>query len=185
MSSVYLRDSDTIYLLGNYESTITGSKLHSVKQVLSVLFFNLRVVKLNLRESATLAVQEAIIFWEKSRIPTRDVKHCISKLEALYDEWRQIQKHAGRTTSSHMEKESAFQSKLDDLFDIAHADAMERINLEEDKQFLINQRLKGRPGYICGIDYKGHSRELITEERKERVLMRKDRSNRELQQLRK
>ena len=108
MSSVYLRDSDTIYLLGNYESTITGSKLPSVKQVLSVLFFNLRVVKLNLRESATLAVQEAIIFWEKSRIPTRDVKHCISKLEALYDEWRQIQKHAGRTTSSHMEKRVLF-----------------------------------------------------------------------------
>ena len=30
---------------------------------------------------------------------------------------------------------------------------------------------------------KGHSRDLKTEERKESVLMRKDRSNRELQQL--
>ena len=66
MPSVNSRNNDTIYLLGHYESNITGSKLPSVKQVLRVLFFNIRVVKLNLRKSATLSTQKAIIFWEKN-----------------------------------------------------------------------------------------------------------------------
>lgn len=60
MSSVRLREK--IYLLGYYLHDISGSKLPSNKQVLSVLFFNIRVVKLTLRESARLALQEVMVF---------------------------------------------------------------------------------------------------------------------------
>ena len=41
---------------------------------------------------------------------------------------------------------------LDDLFDIAHADALKMIKIEEDKLFLISQRKKGRPGSMSGGD---------------------------------
>ena len=37
---------------------------------------------------------------------------------------------------------------LDNLFDIAHADALERMKIEEDKMFLHTPREPGRPGCI-------------------------------------
>jgi len=47
------------------------------------------------------------------------------------------------------------------LFDIAHSDALKLIKIEVDKQFLINQRLPGRPGCLGGIDIKGAIKENI------------------------
>lgn len=150
MASKVLRER--IYLIGSYSFEINGSKLPSNLQVLKALFFNLRVVKLSVRNSAVLVVREIMIFWEKARIPTRLERNCIDQVEKLYDEWRLLQKHASRNTASHKEKENLFQSKFNDLFDIAHADALKIIK-EEDRQFLILQREKGRPGFMYGIDY--------------------------------
>ena len=180
-SALLLREK--IYLLGYYWNKISGNKLPSNKDVLSVLFFNLRVVKLSLRESARLALQEVIIFWEKARIPTQEIRNCIPKLESLYQEWRQLQKHAGRTSEAHKKKEENFKSKLEDLFDIAHANALENMTIEEDKHFLINQRLKGRQGFMYGVDYKEVIRERKIAEREEAALMRKERSDLEIEQL--
>lgn len=42
--------------------------------------------------------------------------------------------------------------ELDDLFDIAHGDAMQLIKDDEDKEFLRKQREKGRPGSMAGVD---------------------------------
>lgn len=41
------------------------------------------------------------------------------------------------------QKQDLLVSTFDDLFDIAHANALELLTIEEDKQFLINQRKKG------------------------------------------
>ncbi|CAI6371961.1 unnamed protein product [Macrosiphum euphorbiae] len=72
-----------VFLLGNECSQITGGKLTSIKQALLVVFYNLQVVKMNIRESARLTVREIEIFWEKARIPVQEIQHCISKLEKL------------------------------------------------------------------------------------------------------
>lgn len=48
----------------------------------------------------------------------------------------------------HKQSEELFTDKFDNLFDIAHADAIKLINIEEDKQFVIKQRGKKSPGYI-------------------------------------
>lgn len=87
-----LRKDTFIFLIGNCEPQIVGTKLPSVRQVLKVLFFNMREVKLNLRDSAALTIKETIIFWNKARIPTRDPARCIDKLETLYNKWRDLQK---------------------------------------------------------------------------------------------
>lgn len=70
-----------IYLVGNVSNQITGGKLPFNRQLLLVFFYSLRVVKLNVRESAYLAIKETLIFWEKARIPVRDTQHCVAKLE--------------------------------------------------------------------------------------------------------
>lgn len=125
MTSRKLRDK--IYLVDHYTNKITGSKLPSNIQVLKTLFFNLRIVKLNpytpsglyVRYSTKLVIKEVLIFWDKARIPTKTDKICINKIELLYYEWRELQKHAGRTTASHEIKEQTFISNLHNIFDIA------------------------------------------------------------------
>ncbi|KAE9533666.1 hypothetical protein AGLY_009015 [Aphis glycines] len=174
MSSIFLREK--IYLINNHSNKISGSKLPSNLQVLKTLFFNLRVVNLNLRESARLIVREVLIFWEKARIPVRLEKHCISKVESLYDEWRTLQKHAARNTGSHKEQENLFISKFNDLFDLAHANALQMIKIETDRLFLINQRKKGRLGFMYGIDYTNMRKEELSITRKNKALVRENQS---------
>lgn len=58
-----------------------------------------------------------------------------------------------------------FVSKLDDLFDIAHADALDLISIEEDRAFLVAQRQKGRIGSLLGIDKKKYKKEKNADER--------------------
>ena len=47
-----------------------------------------------------------------------------------------------------------FQIDLDNLFDIAHADALERMKIKEDKMFLHRQREPGHPGCLVRVDKK-------------------------------
>ena len=54
----------------------------------------------------------------------------------------------------HKSKVEDFKSILDYLLDIAHQDALKNIN-EEDRQFLLLQRQKGRLGCtVGGVDVK-------------------------------
>jgi len=118
-----------------------------------------REVKLSLRDSARLVIEEVIIFWQKARIPNREIRHCIPKLEAMYNEWRNLQINSCRRTDTQIKKENIFIDKFEDLFDIAHSDAMNMISNEIDKQFLNCQRQKGRPGSLIGIDLTSHKSE--------------------------
>lgn len=176
MTQVYeLRDRTLIYLIGNDFHQIIGSKLPSNLEVLKVLFYNLRKVKLCLRQSASLVVKEVLVFWEKARIPVKDVQRCIDKLEKLYNNWRDLQKHASRQNQNQKNKEQAFIDEFDNLFDISHSNALQIICLEEDKNFLISQRKKGRPGYMAGIDYAFVNKQKKIAEREEKLNLRKKR----------
>lgn len=165
--SVELRSNKkNIFLVGEINHQITGAKLPSNRQVLSVLFFNIREVKLTVNESANLVIRECIIFWEKARIPTRAVPNCVKKLVDLYHVWRELQKNCKKTQDVYKHREEKFQKDLDNLFDIAHAEALQRIKIEEDKIFLQKQREPGRPGCLAGVDKK-------LAEKEERVRQRK------------
>lgn len=148
------RSQDRIFLVGYPSHQITGCKLPSKRQVLATLFYNLRTVKLNLKESARSTIQEVFLFWAKARIPTKHEKDAITKLEKLHTEWRNIQKDKNKKSETLKNKIKVFASDLDDLFDVAHQNALEMMKLEEDKDFLIKQRQKGRPGAMSGIDLK-------------------------------
>jgi hypothetical protein len=56
-----------VYVVDNVNHQIVGRKLPSIKQVLSVLFFNLKRVKLNLKENARLGLiyKEILLFGKK------------------------------------------------------------------------------------------------------------------------
>ena len=62
-----------------------------------------------------------------------------------------MQKHENRTTQAHKEKENKFVYKLEDLFDVAHANALTKLK-PEDQVFLSTQRKKGGPGANGPVD---------------------------------
>lgn len=143
-----------IFIVGVMKNQILGSKLPSKKDVLSVLFFNMRMVKLTLKDSISLVIDECLIFWKKARIPTRDRCHCLKQLKKLYEELRNLEKCKNRNSELCRQREHSFEENLNDLFDIAHASALNIIKINEDKEFLILQRQKGRPGCMLGTDLK-------------------------------
>lgn len=146
------RARDHVYLIGIPYTQILGAKLPSKKQVLSVFFYNHRVRNLPVRASAGLVVDELCVFWGKALIPVHRKDQCIDKVVALHDNWRKLQKHAGRQTEAHITNEKAFVDDLENLFDVATVNALDIIQNDEDKQFLILQRQPGRPGSMIGID---------------------------------
>ncbi|XP_073435251.1 uncharacterized protein [Dendrobates tinctorius] len=153
-SGVQSRNKDKLFLVGYPIHQITGCKLPSNRQVLCALFYNLRTVKLTVRESAKLTIREVFIFWGKARIPTKHEQDAITKLEKLHAEWRSLQKDRKKTSETAKNKFKQFVEKLNDLFDIAQQDALALLKLEEDKAFLVKQRQKGRPGSMAGVDLK-------------------------------
>ncbi|XP_067625295.1 uncharacterized protein [Eurosta solidaginis] len=81
-----------------------------------------------------------------------------------------------RGSETQRKREGAWTSKLDDLFDIASTNALDLIKNSEDKLFLENQRKKGRPGFMYGIDYKTAVSEERMEERQQDHLKRIEQS---------
>ncbi|GBP50098.1 Uridine phosphorylase 2 [Eumeta japonica] len=116
---------------------------------------------------------ETLIHWTKgirgccySTIPTKAFPNCVKKLVDLYHVWRELQKNCKKTQVTFKNRENNFVKDLDNLFDIAHADAFDRMKIEKDKDFLRKQREAGRPGCLGGIDQK-------LAEKKERVRQRR------------
>ena len=98
----------------------------------------MRKVNLLLRPSSNLVIKEVEVFWEK----TKKLQRSIENLESLYTEWKILQKSCKRRTELQEKLERDFLDMLNDLFYIAHADALKMIKIEEDKLFLISQRKK-------------------------------------------
>lgn len=168
-----------VFLVGVMKNQITGGKLPSKRDILSVLFYNMRIVNLSLQESASLVIDECLIYWKKARIPTHQRSDCIGKCKKLYVELRNLEKHKTRTSEQNKNKQNEFEDNLNDLFDIAHANALAMINIDEDKQFLIAQRMKGRQGCMLGVDTKQTKieKKKIVQEEKLKLLKEKQQSN--------
>ena len=162
-----------IFLIGHFKHQITGSKLPSKGDCLRVLFYNMRALKMTLDDSAALVVEECIVFWKKAKIPVQELHKCRSKLKILYDSWKILVKDKNKSSKIIETKRMEFRNNLDDLFDVAHQNALQTMNIEEDKQFLIKQREKGWPGSMIGVDRKRTSIEKRRLQRIEKEKARK------------
>src|SRR6218665_2366703 len=84
-----------------------------------------------IRESARIAVREALPLCARARIPTRQEYNIVAKLVSLFEEWRTLLKSKGKKSKFQQAKEEAFKEKLKDLFDMAHQNAMKMIKIQE------------------------------------------------------
>ncbi|KAK4874635.1 hypothetical protein RN001_013995 [Aquatica leii] len=104
--------------------------------------------------------------------PIRLKKHVISKIRKHFKEWQNLKKNKEnkkKSSEALKNKEQDWQQKLEDLFDIAHCDALSIMTVKEDKQFLLGQRKKGRQGVIGLVDRKSLLKWKKMEEKKSRI----------------
>ena len=87
-----------------------GNGLPSWEVVLKRHFKLRKVEKLNVRSAVTQAVLEAMLIWERARIPTTEKRNVIVKLEKKWDEYRSIGRGRTRRTASQIQMEEEFQA---------------------------------------------------------------------------
>ncbi|GBN54644.1 hypothetical protein AVEN_59407-1 [Araneus ventricosus] len=87
-------------------------------------------------------------------MPTKSLPNYVIKLANLYQVWRDLQKNAKKLQDVFKRRQQEFVSNLDNLLDIAHADALQLMKIEEDRMFLQRQREPGRPGHLGGVNKK-------------------------------
>lgn len=176
-----------IDMIGKTSHQITGAKLPSNRQVLQVMFYNMRFVdrgkQKDAKRSAKLAIDAAKIFWHQARIPIHEEHRCVERLMKLYNDWKNIRKTApDKRSDAKIKVAEEYIERLDDLFDIASPNALNEIKIAEDRQFLEMQRQKGRPGSMAGVDMALYGREKRSEQRKEKEESRKRRYEAEMNQ---
>lgn len=176
------RRNDNIYLINSYVPEILGSKLPSYRQSFGFFLHLHKVEKHTVRDSSRQAIKGKAIreFWHKASIPIKAEQHCINKLESVFYEWKGLQKHKERLGEAQKRHEQEFVSRLDDLFDIAHQDALSLIQDPEDKAFLHKQRERGRPGCIGGVDKVTKKKTEAAAKRKMAEKKRKQKSKQEM-----
>ena len=86
-----------------------------------------------------MTVHKVLTFWLKADIPTRKKKHSISQVEKLFEEWRLYEK---RRSANQLAREDQCKTPFDELFDVAHKDALILMTIPEDREFLLAQREK-------------------------------------------
>lgn len=97
----------------------------------------------------------------------------------MYDEWKNLQKSSKKNSEAAKHHRQLFIDKLDDIFDIAHENALNTA-LKEDAHFLILQRQKGKPGYFSSIDVNFVQFELRKKERLQKEDERRKRAYSEM-----
>src|SRR6218665_2427938 len=80
-------------------------------------------------------------------------------------------------------KETEFVDDLDNLFDMAHMNALNLIKIKEDREFLVSQRENGHRGCMGPVDMALASKESRTAKRRKASLDRKHRETQHLENI--
>ena len=113
------------------------NQLPTVRQVLQRFHFYLKEAK-SVHNASHLTVEEPSAVWFRSAVPL--MLKTQKKLERVHNFWLLLKKNKGRLSSAAQQaRQIEFTAQLDCLFDIAHADALTMIRIEEDRKFLVDQ----------------------------------------------
>ena len=105
-------------------------------------------------------------------------KHVVPKIENIYKEWEKLKKNKenkAKRSDYLKQKEDQWNEGLEELFDIAHANALEMITIQEDKDFLLCQREKIRRGKMGPVDKKLAKQEEVSRKRQKEMSRKRDR----------
>ncbi|KAG7171644.1 hypothetical protein Hamer_G014784 [Homarus americanus] len=166
------RSATEIYLVGQPASSIRGSKLPTMRQVLKFFFHTVNESG-DRQETFKETVRNVLTFWNLARIKTISERGCREKLTRLWEHWRSLQKSRDRAAKDKVEN---FKSQLDLLWDIGAPDAVEDIEKNQlltpaDKQqdiaFYQDQRGE-KKAFMSGNDKIFAAKKRKQEERVEK-----------------
>ena len=72
-------------------------------------------------------IKEVQLFWDKARIPMSRSDHAVVQLEELVHKWEGLKKNKARRTATQVANEQELSETFEDLFDVAHQDALQII----------------------------------------------------------
>ncbi|KAG7160802.1 hypothetical protein Hamer_G024967 [Homarus americanus] len=166
------RSATEIYLVGQPASSIRGSKLLTMRQVLKFFFHTVNESG-DRQETFKETVRNVLTFWNLARIKTISERGCREKLTRLWEHWRSLQKSRDRAAKDKVEN---FKSQLDLLWDIGAPDAVEDIeknrlltpaDKQQDIAFYQDQRGE-RKAFMSGNDKIFAAKKRKQEERVEK-----------------
>ena len=130
-----------VWLIGHILSTIDGpSQLPTSGVALCRVFYEMIIKKSTLSISCNTVADENMMFWFKANISTIPKPHVVAKLKSSHKQHVQVSKHRSRKSATQHSYQKKFTAKMNTLFDIAHGEWDCLIKINEDKQFLIDQR---------------------------------------------
>ncbi|CAI6357229.1 unnamed protein product [Macrosiphum euphorbiae] len=133
-----------------------------------------RIEKKSFNYACVKVIDQVIFVWNKARIPTTRKDNAINKFKKLYNQLLYLFKHKDRKTELHRQQVCGFRLKMANLFDIGDADALKKIMIEEDRQFLLTQRELGRRGFISTEDVFTTQKDNRKMEREEKLRLYKE-----------
>lgn len=153
MSRPVTRKLTETWLIGHPSASIAGAKLPNCRQAMQY-FFYLRNDPENVKNKTSneelgyLVIDAVDVFWQMARIKTKTRQNCMYQFISLWAEWTALAKNKTRPTDPGG-KRDAFTLKLNGLFDIGAANAIEEIfksrllspeKKQDDVNFYIDQR---------------------------------------------
>ena len=90
-------------------------------------------------------------FWQRAIFLTKQHYHVITHVEKLVEKYGKLKKNKGRKTETQQRNVETFSQEIEELFHIAHEDALKFITIGENKTVLIQQR-EGIKGYMSSVD---------------------------------
>ncbi|XP_044588829.1 uncharacterized protein LOC123268012 [Cotesia glomerata] len=115
-----------IRLIGIPVQKLTERKLPKVKEVMRVFFYQLKVLKFSIKQSAKNSADKVIELWKINQIPTSGASNVVKKILRFHSEWLKLQKDFNQKSDKVKEKE--FQTDLEQLFDIVSKNSLKGVD---------------------------------------------------------
>jgi hypothetical protein len=106
----------------------------------SSLFFHNKIKKVPKKDAIKLVVQELTEIWLKARVPTAEKRSIVRKFENVLDKYRNVCRNMSCREPTQEAREIDFENSSKLLFDVSHQQALQMIKIDEDRQFLEDQR---------------------------------------------
>jgi hypothetical protein len=118
------RSSSKVWLVGMPTADLICSRLPSKEKVLAKFMFHHINEKKSIKEASKIVATAVKFYWDKARIPTSRADFVEKKLIRLYSEYQELKKNRGKKFEGYRMKEEMFKSDLQDIFNVAHKDAL-------------------------------------------------------------
>ena len=135
------RSSTAVWLVGHPIASIDGpAQLPTCGVALRRLLYEMKTNNSSLPISCSTVADELMSLWVRASITTTAKPHVVTKLKVMHQDHVKVSKNKARRSATQIGLEAAFTSKMNKLFNIAHADWERLTIIHEDRQFLIDQR---------------------------------------------